>query len=219
MPARVALACESSNNSLARVISLTASLTIRFKLETLKTATPSRLLAFCNWLRRHWMAVRMRGAFSGAINTISPSISISSPSTLSAIWPVGLRRDANDLGQAEVGGAEIFEFVDQVIRVFPGHEGVSLAELVPCEVDGLVGLRVSNLAQACCLCGHGLIGDHPERLSPADLCPEVHVLSDFFIHVSSSSRKTEHCSGRFCCKQDGYDLFADEFRNTVPFLG
>jgi hypothetical protein len=33
------------------VISVTASLTIRFMLETLKTATPSRLFATCNWLQ------------------------------------------------------------------------------------------------------------------------------------------------------------------------
>ena len=90
---------------------------------------------------------------------------------------VGLGRDPDDLGEAEIGGSELLEPANDLVGVCAAGAGMLLAELIPGEVQGFVKTVFADAGQALGLGRRAVVRDEAEGLSPADPGPQVEVVT------------------------------------------
>ncbi len=97
---------------------------------------------------------------------------------------VGLGRDGDDVGEAEVGVAELLAIADDALDALVSEAGVFQAILLPGEAEELVVAGFPDVFEGFGLFDGAFKGDGAEGLAAADGSSEGHVLSDVFVcHV------------------------------------
>ena len=86
---------------------------------------------------------------------------------------IRLLRDPDDLRQLKVRRAELFELLDDPVRVRPAEAELAGTELLPRGRSLLVAFALANLSQTFRVGGRALVGDEPEGLPSSDPRPEL----------------------------------------------
>ena len=81
---------------------------------------------------------------------------------------IGFGRQAGESGESEVSGAELGELLDEAVGGSAAEAEVTVAELFPGEPEGFVHAVLFELLEALGLVFGTFVGDHGERLLPAD---------------------------------------------------
>src|ERR1035438_4906706 len=96
---------------------------------------------------------------------------------------VGLGRDADDFGEAEVGFAELFQVLNQGINAGAAEAGVFVAELIPSEMEQFISMSFADAAETVDLRGGAVIGDEAKGLSAAHPRAEFDGFGELHGHV------------------------------------
>jgi hypothetical protein len=116
----------------------------------------------------------MRGPFSGAMASRFDGA-------------VSLGRDAHDLGETEVFGAEFIEALNQLVRKRAADAEVVTAEVLPGEAEGLVQRTVADLFETRRLLRRAAVAHEPEGLAFTD--PGAEFDRREFVHDGSRKER------------------------------